>query len=352
MTDVLARDRRGVKRSHLLPRSYLRGFLPLGSEVLWRYSKRGAGPVQLSINNASVERFFYAFPLPDGSLDTVSIEALLEGVESQASLVLRKIHSATIMTSAERTHLCLFVGYMAARVKASRADMQNLFGRWAELELEKLARNPERFEDEIDRWEQETGGAAPVLRERLRQWAIGRKHYLQLAPHSTMLPAFQFAESLARTLCMMTLTVLEAPDGCDFVTSDNPVCREIPGRSGSALANPGLDHESVEVTCPLTSRSALLASWLEGAPRRIGIRPAAAREVNRRTVMNADRYVYASKRSPGLDGLVKKHAKTRPETRFEIEYEHSGARLAAFKPPLRIQSLVQLLRGNPGTPKI
>jgi hypothetical protein len=315
--------------------------------MLWRYEKRGRDPVLLSVNNAAVERFFYAFPLPDGSLDTVSIEALLDDIETHAAPVLRKMPAATQLTPTERAHLCSFVGFMAARVTAFRADMQNLYGRWAELELEKLARNPARFEAEIDRWEQEMGHPIPVPRERLRKWMIEEKQYVQLSSYSTMLPAIRFAESLSRALGIMSLSVLEAPDGCEFVTSDNPVCREIPGRQGSDVTNPGLRHESVEVTCPLTSRSALLATWLQGAPRRIRVRPTAVREVNRRTVMNAHRYVFAARKSAGLAGLVRKYEMVSPETRFEIEYEQNGAVLAAVKPPLPVQSLADLLREDP-----
>ena len=97
----------------------------------------------------------------------------------------------------------------------------------------------------------------------------------------------------------MTWRVVRATEDETFLTSDNPAC---------VFEAYGIGKPESEISFPLDSRTALLASWQ--GPGRAVIEvprwPLAIREVNRRIVAGADRFVFFHKNVPWVPRLSEK----------------------------------------------
>jgi hypothetical protein len=293
-----------------------------------------------------VRKLYYSFPMEDGEQDKRSFEAAMSEMESRAASAIQTLKEHEAITGQVKLDLAAFVALMYTRVPAFRENMQKIWGRWADLVLVGFASDEDRCRVLLDEIQAGKPAGVPVTPKDLKDAILQGRVQTLLSHPSTLSFVIDFAGRMAQGLVQMEWVLVAASPGTEYVTSDNPVCREAPARDERSAWNPGLGLASVEVTFPITREFALLASWQPFTRRHLVASPAAVREVNRRTVMSAQRFVYSPGKSVGLLRLVKKHSKRKPEVQLATDWEAGGATLRITTPSLAISSLVSMLAGK------
>ena len=165
------------------------------------------------------------------------------------------------------------------------------------------------IEADIRRQEEETGRTcSDEDRDFLERTLVEGSFTFEIWPEDTMrlLPV---AQEWGHDLEGMQWIFLVADDA-QFVTSDNPLVMidtTDPQHAG------GLRERTTEVTFPLDRSHALLAVWGDGPPSRYAAASKLrVREINRRAVRAAARFVFSPYSSTPLDHLVQQHVDTAP----------------------------------------
>ena len=85
-----------------------------------------------------------------------------------------------------------------------------------------------------------------------------------------------------------------------FITSDNPLHIQTLCIIRTAPYDVGLAHPNIEATFPITQELALFAGWKDCGNVYRGATDATVRVVNLRTILNVERFVYASFHDEGF----------------------------------------------------
>jgi Protein of unknown function (DUF4238) len=119
------------------------------------------------------------------------------------------------------------------------------------------------------------------------------------------------AKELAPLFLNMKWSILRANQGF-FITSDNPVVKEVDPRTRCSFrGDGGFLNETAEVTFPLSREFLLLMSWTTAARKKELDR----REVdgaNQARAAHSDRYLYAHIRRKELQALAVRFKDSRP----------------------------------------
>lgn len=210
--------------------------------------------------NVFKEGYFYRVKLPGGG-GTLVVEKTLGQIEGQfVALVRDKIEKKLTLAAEDRAYVAMFVAAMLTRTKIQREHMRG--------ELEKLKLSMQGWKKQFEMMSPEerataaatpSGGGTSISMDDLQ---TGLEDFD--SHHSTMI--LSTIDHAAPLLEKMNWTFLEAPDGKEFITSDNPFCMCAPAREkeygiGAFGASAGLTDGDVEVTFPLSKRVALAALW-------------------------------------------------------------------------------------------
>ncbi len=296
----------GRKQSHhFVPAFYLAGFAdPENPKCLWLYDKARGKVNQSSPRDAGRRRHYHSIPKINGTVDT-SVEDGLAKVEGQAAPVLRKLMAGEILDNRERSIVSYFIALMMVRVPTFRDGMEK-FKAAVVKDVAQLMAQRGAFD------------SIPVPEDARESIAKVKKAMCQgefeviVRPHASLdvLPA---ARRLAEVLHRMTWVLLEARGKTRYVVSDNPVTFVDPG-DPKGQRPVDLRDRTIEVTFPLSATLALMAGWAgDGDIYRKRVTENMVREVNRRTVAGASRFVYASEKSDQL-------------MRFVMKFKDSGGR--------------------------
>ena len=293
-----------------------------------------------------MRKLYYSFPAEGGTLDKQSFETALSELEDRAAAAIRTLTKRRVVSDQGKIDLAEFVALMYTRVPAFRENWQRIMGRWADMKLVGLTYDDDRCRALIAEVQAEKPTGVSVTPKDIREAILQGRVQTSLTLPSTLSFVIDFAGRMELGLAQMEWVLLAAPPEMEYVTSDNPVCREAPARDERSMENPGLGLASLEVTFPASRELALLASWQPSTHSYVVASPAVVREINRRTVMCAQRFVYSPRKSDGLLRLVRKHSKRKPEVQLATDWEAGGATLKITTPSLAINSLVSMLAGK------
>lgn len=209
------------KRHHYLPQFYLKGFGAAGR--LWVYDRekgeiRAQGP-----KTVAVEKGFYAVRGPGGELDYAEVEERLGVVESQAAPAIRKIDEGGALELNERYALAMFVALLKYRTKAFERQSSELSDVLSDPEAAKemLAPSVEGVKALLRQIGYEGAGL-----EDMAQGVYDHIHKRGVEhrpdPNSRLENMLRGAHEIGNQLVRGALTVARAPEGCRFITSDDP----------------------------------------------------------------------------------------------------------------------------------
>ena len=269
--------------NHYVPQQYLKGFeSPTDPGEIWTYDKKLQQFRLIPIPRVAQEANYY---------DAKTEKELNELVEGPAHAVLAKLRSRSPISPDDRVRLSLYVATMMMRVPRRRRKAKELLPSVLNDTIEKVR-------SEIEQLARTSDINPKIVTRRLAEVELYREK-LARDPPAPVLEQIRSPWPSAGTVARvhaMTWRIVVANESARFLTSDNPAY---------FFEDYGLGTPEAELTFPLASDMALLASWQgQGELRVLTARPALVKEVNRRVASGAERFVFYHERRPWVTALA------------------------------------------------
>jgi hypothetical protein len=313
------------QKQHYLSRYYLAYFIdPADGRSLYVYEK-GGKPIRKSRpENEAFRKDYYATISADGILDSSTIEQEMARVEGLWKPALDRILAHMPLEPNDRTFLAGFIGLTAMRSPSFHESMQkSLAGRYQNdwhRDRPLLLSKGEEAEEVAAKWRRRFKCSVEEFQAMLKTEAVKLGF-----PLENCLLALNWSNAVADPLAEMKWSFLVAPQDQYFVTSDTPVHvkyadpEKVIKEQGVNIAEVqtfpdllcvSMRHPQTDLTFPLSPQLALYAGW--GCPEGyIGASAKDVSEINDRTIIMADRWVYASIKCEALDQEVQSHTGSR-----------------------------------------
>lgn len=289
-------------RHHYIPQFYLRGFsIPEREENFWVYDLGNKIPYAAKVATIAQERGFYTAKLKDGTLDA-QLETRLSEIEGNAAPVIKKVRTSNAdLVGDEFYHLMLFAAHMFSRVPFHRNWVKNFTTELAVRLLRDKVSSPGFLEKQLADWEAEIKTPEGTVEE-FRKYLFDDEAYsIEPHPNLALIAMSKTAVGMTEHLLNMKWIFARTPGSMGFVTSDNPFI--MVRYSKPYWADVGILMKDVQVTLPLSSELCLIGGW-SGEEGYITIRPEVVEYLNKRTILFANKYVFASGKDPRLQSLL------------------------------------------------
>lgn len=286
------------KRHHTVARFYLEQFA-LPGQCLWQYSRDGSPPKAVQPSDATVGKRFYSVRGADGEWNN-QIEDILSDIESDAAPAIRDLAEGKALLGRRRAAVAMLISAQFERGFATKAH--------AEMEAKRLK--------DVDELERFVRASEKDIRKRFSQKEIddflaerqNTKEGLTVDPKFYLPEILKKVPERASVIGKMQWRVERHDQGMQFVTSDNPAFTRRRGHDLD-VGIVGFDREdlNVELTFPISRHAVLIAGWRHPRRRSARIGRLRVRELNRRAVLSAHKYVYSPLRSEHIESLVREH---------------------------------------------
>lgn len=299
------------RRHHYVPRFYLEGFVdPHNSPYIWIYEKGNPVIKKSTPKDIAVKKHYYSFITPEGKKDSESFEDLLSMIEAEVAPVFEKLKGQEHLNEEQRWLISMFLSFTMTRVPNFRENIEKALAQvlWKFNQI--LASDPEAFESMVEDFEKDTGEKIGMPIEEFRKYVLGGEYDIKVNPQFS-LGMLAMAEKFVPIFYEMKWAFYEAADDYKFVTSDNPLFFVDPTHDPTSFFGVGLLNRNIEVTFPVTKDLMFFGTWKDfkgykKSNNRI------VKELNRRTVISAQRFVFAPQHSDGLNRFVQKHKGSAP----------------------------------------
>lgn len=270
---------------HYVPREYLRAFeTPALRQEIWVYDKRDREARILPIKAVAQSPKFYE----------ADVETKLAEMEGQTNAVLRSVRSTGQLRPEDRPGLAYYVAVMLYR--SPRHRRQNV-GRVPGV----LQDVVQEFSEAIEKLAAAKPDGDPIVARRRQELDDLTAKYSKEPPKQVkeQVRSPWPSENVLELISRKTWRLLVGKDTEPFVTSDSPAVFF----EGLGLANP-----DSELTMPLSPSIALIADHKSEIGSTFIVRPnnALVREVNRRVIADAERFVFASTPQPWVPKVAAK----------------------------------------------
>ncbi len=314
-------------RQHTVSEFYLKFFVdPRNLSSLWMYEKGNLNIRKVAPDNAAVEKHFYSLTNLDGSKNYI-LEDLLGDIETEVGPIFRKIQNKETLDNMEKSRFASFLNVMATRVhnfkeclKIANIEMVNNLMKFA-------ASDPEKFKASLDSIEIETGEKfynSIEEFEDFRKMILNIEEHFKLEPNPNLI-LLQWEKLVTNPeICKMyydmNWTFLIAQGDYKFLTSDNPVFRYDPEWNPESNIGVGLSwtaNSKIEITFPISKDMAFLGTF-QNIPRGyVEADDKITKQINRRTIISASRFVFSSQKSDLLNSIVQKYRDCQPTMEVE-----------------------------------
>jgi hypothetical protein len=257
---------------HYVPREYLRGFASDAKRTsIWMFDKERVRWSQAAISKVAQRRGYFS---PD-------IEKQLNvSIERPGNEALRRLRSGDSLSANNAEALISYIGVMLMRVPAKRRRT--------------LAVVPSAIDETVDETEQELRQLMTSDNQARVEAILSEVNsYADLCRRNA---ATHFAsivenpwptDSVLASLRSMSWRLVRFVEASPILTSDNPAF---------FFSAYGIGSPESEVTFPISPLVALLGSrtGIAGTLTTVQGRPALAKEVNRRMIVGAERFVFSN----------------------------------------------------------
>jgi Protein of unknown function (DUF4238) len=296
--------------SHVIPKFYLDQFSTPsqrknGQAHVWVYEK-GKKPRYTATKVQGAEKGYFASVRPDGELDE-SMEVRLERLEEACldTLVLARSPLADLNSPSRRNSLAFYSAMLFCRARQRRDRSQKAWVKvqkdfadslndddWVgSLALECSAKYSVRMTN------QEIRDRFASLSKTMRTPASMRNNFVE-----DLIPII---ENLKVILIDKPWQVWRAPEGVEFITSDNPLVTYI--EYGKGFLNPGhgFRKDGVVAVFPVAP-CACLAMGVSG-PESVTLEAERVTKINEVIIPICDKYVYSKTFSADIEARVNKY---------------------------------------------
>jgi len=316
------------KKHHYVPVFYLNGFVdPHNKPYIWIYEKGNLDVRKASAKDIANQKHYYSFTTPEGERDSETFEEILKKIEERAAPVIKNIEERKALTNEQRVWFAFFLAFTMTRVPSFRENVERATGEIMKKANQIWASYPADFESMIEKSEKDTGNKIEMPVEELRKFVLEGQYDVKVDSQFS-LAMILLAIDLASTFSSMKWTFLEATEDYKFVTSDNPLSFFDPTHDPKSFYGVGLSNRNIEITFPISKDLMFRGTWKqsEGYKKLSNKR---VKDMNRRTVISALRFVFASKRSDILNKFVQKYKDSAPR----IEADNTGNYIALYYKP-------------------
>ena len=290
-------------QTHYLPRkAYLSFFETAGPHANIYMYQRNEAPVCLSTGKAGRERDLYCFTDKAGNYNS-DIEKLFERIESAAYPILCRLNTAARdfdLTATEWAQVSEFMAAQLVRTPGWLQKSARIYGEFAKATMIKMASS-----DEI--WKSYTEKAPPeVNTETARRYLLSGEFDIESGGPYFLGLAIKAMEPATRSVFIRD-PVLLRPRGGVFVTSDHPITLVRHPKSlptwGSGVINSNFlfpigSHAALDLKVPFRRDLSIEREHVRVRIREIG--QTQLNRFNSRTILNAERFLFANVRSKSI----------------------------------------------------
>ena len=317
------------RKNHYVPEFYLKSFSVVHNgernPALWVYDKDDpAKSRKQSPRDTAAINDLYRLTAPGAGVAENALELAFAHQESAVSPILSRWQSPdAILTIAEIPAVAYFLALLHLRNPKSAKFVEEA-SQVVEVErIKTLARDDERFDIFWQRCLEQ------ISKEEFRAIALNVDEHFIIRPdrkYSTLAP-LAHADAVFQELKTMYWCLCVSSGDREFITSDSPVVVRFRDKSGVAYGN-GFGHPNAQVTFPISPRVCLYLSrdctW-----KTLPVGSTFVKNANQRTAINAERYVFTTTQSQGIEKLVVKYAVTRQHPKVNKDEMIEDIRLRA-----------------------
>jgi len=269
---------------HYVPQFYLRGFAEPSDKLLWVYEKSVGRKFQTQIKNiANITKFY-----------SPEVEQYLANtIEGPANTILDKIRKRRQISENDKRILAEYMAVMWKRVPQAKQRFEEMTPRLAH----KLS---EEFDRDLNVISTQEPAKATFIERRKAEIQEILDRFTEDPPEEIWLDNIppQRTPRIVAAIRAMRWTLLTFDEAPAFLTCDNPVFY---------FASIGVGKPESEITFPISSNITLWATWRNELPQDyIQTTPQAVKEINRRTVSNASKYVFHCREEYWMERFIKK----------------------------------------------
>jgi hypothetical protein len=250
------------RRHHYLPQFYLSGFASPKGE-LWLTGLKDGKTWKGTPASVGHQRDFYRIDDLSG-VEPNDLEKSLADFEGSAATVIRGISTSGQLPEDEDafSYLINLVAVMVARVPRTRDVLSKPIVETSEMMLQILASDERRLRAAYEAARQKT----PSLLEnpdfyKMREMVATGGYVLGVSQNYQLKQLFEVVDIVLPVLADRLWSLLIAPEGVDFVTSDCPVAVEWTRPQPPSPFGAAFGLAETDVTFPLTRRLALLGRF-------------------------------------------------------------------------------------------
>lgn len=292
---------------HYVPKFYLENFTdPNG--YIWVYEKGTGKCWRAKPENVAVERNLYSSQNKDGSYND-SLEKALADAERMAAPLIPKIERGEMLTGEEKEKFSLFAASVLLRTPTAMRMGAKIYAIFAGVVYNNEICNKEKFEEMQDMHKGKTKNENEwKARDVLWEYFKNSKNVQINIKKQAGLGVLLITGYITHILFRMNTLVITA-EGQDFITSDNPFCYASDSKHHSPhYVMDGLGHENVVATLPISPDRMVVFRWRGKSIRGISeISRQDGKELNGLRASRAEKYLYASRKDPGIVKLAKKY---------------------------------------------
>ena len=269
---------------HYLPQYYLKGFTETNDNMLWAYEKKTGRKFNTQIKSLANITDFY-------SQETE--QYLANDIEGPANAVLDKIRSRNLINDDDKNAFAEYMAVMWKRVPRAKEDLKKMAPRLADGIAKKLS-------GDLDHIIAEETQKTEFIEKRRKEIDDILSIYATNPPKDIWLENIPPGRTprIVEAMKAMTWTFWEFDEQPVFLTCDNPVFY---------FTGMGVGRKDSEISFPISSQVVLWATWRADLPRNfIKASTQIVKEMNRRTVHNASRFVFHSRNEHWMVPFVKK----------------------------------------------
>ena len=328
------------KKNHYVPESYLKSFAVVHTgdrnPMLWVYDKENREPRKQSPKNTAVINDLYK--LSASGLSPYALEIAFSKQESSVSPILSRWREpGAVPNISDIREVAYFVALLYLRNPKTAKWFEAMSEVVAVERAKALARDSSQFEKF---WEALVAEGSPsskaLTKEELREMVLNfDEHFtVKIDRKSATFSPLAHADAIYNELTKMYWCLCTGPEEWNFLTSDSPVVVRFGKGNGIAFGG-GFGHPTAQVTFPISPRVCVYLSrnhrW-----KVVPVDSTFVKNANRRTAINAERYVFASQIIEGIEKLAKKYSFTRKQPRLDKNEVIENMRARAMRRKLPI----------------
>ena len=290
--------------SHIIPNFYLKQFAttkPNGKHYVWVYAK-GKKPVQQWTKNTAYENGYFAYTLPDGTVEE-SLEGILKTMEEEAGDPLVSARSDLFVQS-EMSRIKL-ASYAALLYSRSTQRLDWTKRNWIELygQLDEVMKDEKFAASLVDHFNRKLGSNKSIawIQKHMKE-LIQQKATTTEAKNNFLEELLANVDMTKDALVKRRMRVLKAPAGTQFVTSDYPLITFMPLQNGEFLPGEGFGKPTTMMVFPIAPNACLFFGGNDPSTRHV-VDAKMVEKINWIVIASAHHFVFTQTEDVGIDTM-------------------------------------------------